>query len=70
LFHGESLKSKVVLVLFLLVFNLSELLGVSVLLVEMVGPSIRVPFALLHYFTDGKGKGKGKAVPLQAWTGP
>jgi len=33
----------------------------------------RVQYSTVHIpnvFCDGKGKGKGKAVPLQAWTGP
>jgi len=24
----------------------------------------------LHFIKEGKGKGKGNAVPLQAWSGP
>jgi len=30
----------------------------------------RLYFVITYYNTVHKGKGKGKAIPLQAWTGP
>jgi hypothetical protein len=38
---------------------------------QLVAIFMQMPNELWHYsLYYGKGKGKGKAIPLQAWTGP